>query len=490
MNAVPQSSRRPAISLSDFLQRSPPSPLPARAARRSRVLRFLGGREVWSVFLPALDYAILIVALGTISSLWLHEPAAGFFQLEKFISTNAYVLSILLTIAVARGYGPKEYVRRLGFAAEFVLSTLVGSAIGLFVIYALFPGSLRLSQESRAVLLLGSATFLAPGIGIRIALARVRDAMGVSRPFLVIGEKENGKKFSSNYHRTGLPNPLVFINAPDAELIARDAPPPDTIRDSFEGIILTTPLTTLPPEMREWLLDAHSDDIPVYTLRCFYASVWRQSPVLDMNADWIFEQDFRLAERSYYRIVKRLFDLVFSTLLLAFTLPLLVLTAILIKLDSRGPVLFSQERVGRRQRVFSLLKFRTMQVREESGPLYTAKNDPRITRVGALLRRLRIDELPQLINIWRGDMSLIGPRPEWKVLVDTYEREIPGYHLRHLVSPGITGWAQLNYPYGENVEDTVEKLKFDLYYIQFYSPVLDLEIVLKTIVSIVLLKGR
>jgi exopolysaccharide biosynthesis polyprenyl glycosylphosphotransferase len=489
MSSAPQSPRRTPVSLAEFLG-TPRFSAPSRIIGRHRISRFLSGREVWSVFLPALDYIVLLAALAVISASWLHGSGAEFLQWEKFLSTNAYVLSILVTIAIANGYRPKEYVRRLGFAAEYVLSTVVGSAIGLFVIYALFPGSLRLSQESRAVLLLGAGASLVPGLAVRITLARIRDALGESRPFLVIGKEEDGKNFAWSFQRTGLPNPLVFINTSGADEIILDAPPPNTVRESFEGIILTGPLAALPPATKEWLLDAHTDDIPVYTLRSFYASVWRQSPVLDGNPDWIFEQDFRLAERSYYRIVKRVFDLLSSTTLLVLTLPLLILTAILIKLDSRGPVFFCQERVGRQRRVFNLYKFRTMHIGAEAGPLYTAKNDPRITRVGALLRRLRIDELPQLINIWRGDMSLIGPRPEWKVLVDTYEREIPGYHLRHLVSPGITGWAQLNHPYGESVDDTVEKLKFDLYYIQFYSPVLDLEIVLKTIVSIMLLKGR
>jgi len=131
-----------------------------------------------------------------------------------------------------------------------------------------------------------------------------------------------------------------------------------------------------------------------------------------------------------------------------------------------------------------------MVVGAEAGPAYTCGGDPRVTRVGRILRKLRIDELPQLFNVLSGDMSLIGPRPEWERLVSVYEKEIPFYHLRHLVKPGITGWAQLNFPYGESLKDAMEKLRFDLYYIRFYSPVLDLEIVLKTVLHILSVRGR
>lgn len=488
MNPAPHSTRPLTISLADFLRDADVAAIPRR--RPAQLDRFLGGSQAWSILLPILDYAFLMGALALLTALWLQRPLGEFFQWEKLLSTNAYIAAILVTIVVGSGYHPKQYFRRLGFVAEFVLATVIGSAIGLFVIFALFPGSLRLSQESRAVLLFGSALFLVPGTAIRLLLARIRDVVAESRPFLVIGPSGQDESFTRNYHRTGLSNPLVFVDPADGSVFLGDTPPSDAVRHSFEGIILTVQLTDLPERVQDWLLEVHSENIPVHTLRGFYASMWRQSPVLDGRPDWIFDQDFRLAERSSYRVIKRLFDLVLSTVVLVLTLPILLLTAIAIKLDSPGPILFDQERVGRRQRGFRLYKFRTMHVREEPGAPYTAKRDPRVTRVGRILRRLRVDELPQLINVWLGEMSLIGPRPEWKVLVDIYEKEIPGYHLRHLVSPGITGWAQLNHAYGEGVEDTVEKLKFDLYYIQFYSPVLDLEIVLKTIVSIVLLKGR
>ncbi|HMJ06589.1 MAG TPA: sugar transferase, partial [Chthoniobacterales bacterium] len=158
------------------------------------------------------------------------------------------------------------------------------------------------------------------------------------------------------------------------------------------------------------------------------------------------------------------------------------------------PALFRQTRVGRDNQPFTVLKFRTMFARTdeemEGDDIYTRVNDPRITRSGRWLRKLRLDELPQLWNVLRGEMSLIGPRAEWIRCAERYAQVIPYYHFRHLVKPGITGWAQVNYGYGESDEDAIEKLKYDLYYIRNYSLKLDLMIVLKTVHTVLFGKGR
>jgi lipopolysaccharide/colanic/teichoic acid biosynthesis glycosyltransferase len=169
--------------------------------------------------------------------------------------------------------------------------------------------------------------------------------------------------------------------------------------------------------------------------------------------------------------------------------PLLVLIAAAILLESRGQVIFRQDRVGLRGRIFSIRKFRTMRNTPE-GDIYTRGGDNRVTRLGAFLRKSRLDELPQLWNVLRGEMSLIGPRAEWTRCAEIYEKEIPNYHLRHLVRPGITGWAQVNYPYGENLQDAIEKLRFDLYYIRHFSLLLDWSLMLKTIHVMLFGKGR
>ncbi|MHB8843489.1 MAG: sugar transferase [Nitrospirota bacterium] len=167
-----------------------------------------------------------------------------------------------------------------------------------------------------------------------------------------------------------------------------------------------------------------------------------------------------------------------------------MLIVLLIKLDSAGPVFYSQVRVGRGEETFRVWKLRTM-VRDAdmNNVHWTTDNDSRITRFGKILRKLHVDEVPQLYNVLRGEMSLIGPRPEAVSLVEMYEREIPYYINRHMVSPGLTGWAQINYPYGNSVEDTREKLKYDFYYIKNRSIVLDIVIFLRTIKTVLTGKG-
>jgi lipopolysaccharide/colanic/teichoic acid biosynthesis glycosyltransferase len=175
-----------------------------------------------------------------------------------------------------------------------------------------------------------------------------------------------------------------------------------------------------------------------------------------------------------------------SLLLLAFTLPLLLIVACLIKLDSSGPVLYRQSRVGLHGRLFTLLKFRSMRVdAEAAGPCWATHKDPRITRIGAFIRATRIDEVPQLLNVLAGEMSLVGPRPERAHFAGQLGNIIPRYNERVSVPPGITGWAQINYPYGASVEDARAKLAFDLFYIHNRTLLLDLRILLGTIPVVV-----
>ena len=168
----------------------------------------------------------------------------------------------------------------------------------------------------------------------------------------------------------------------------------------------------------------------------------------------------------------------------------MVIVALAVIIDSGFPVFYRQERIGRGEKRFTLLKFRSMRVREHEDDPYTRDKDDRITRVGRFLRLVRLDELPQILNVLQGDMSLVGPRAEWSRIVADYETKIPSYHLRHLVKPGITGWAQVNYRYGSDLDDAIEKLRYDLYYIKNYSLVLDIEILLKTILKVCSFGGK
>ena len=180
---------------------------------------------------------------------------------------------------------------------------------------------------------------------------------------------------------------------------------------------------------------------------------------------------------------RRAADILLALFLLLFTLPVMALSALAVRLGSPGPVLYRQQRVGLNGRPFTMLKFRSMCVDAEprGAPVWAAQNDPRMTRAGAVLRRFRMDELPQLLNVLRGDMAMIGPRPERPHFVEELAHAIPFYADRHRVKPGITGWAQVNHPYGASVEDARQKLSYDLYYVQNRTLLLDLRIVLATI---------
>lgn len=202
----------------------------------------------------------------------------------------------------------------------------------------------------------------------------------------------------------------------------------------------------------------------------------------------IFSNGFRGV--VVYRGIKRTIDLLASLVGLIVFLPLCLLIALAIKLDSRGPVFYRQERVGQDGRLFSLIKFRSMTAdAEKDGPVWAVVNDQRVTRVGRWLRKLRLDEITQLINVIRGEMSIVGPRPERPFFVRKLERVIPFYAHRHAVKPGITGWAQILYPYGATQEDAQEKLKYDLYYIKHMSPIMDLRIISETVKIVLLGRG-
>jgi len=202
----------------------------------------------------------------------------------------------------------------------------------------------------------------------------------------------------------------------------------------------------------------------------------------------IFSDGFKKTNTT--RMVKRVMDIALAFAGLVVSLPIMAIVASLIKLTSKGPVLFRQQRVGERGRVFILKKFRSMSVdAERDGPVWATTRDPRVTWIGGLIRRTRLDELPQFWNVLAGDMSFVGPRPERPEFVGMLQREIPFYMGRHSVRPGITGWAQVRHRYAASVEDSMEKLQYDLYYIKNLSLLLDLVILLSTLQVVLFSKG-
>jgi sugar transferase (PEP-CTERM system associated) len=226
-----------------------------------------------------------------------------------------------------------------------------------------------------------------------------------------------------------------------------------------------------------------------------YLTFWeRESGQLMLDAldpSWLIYSDgFKLGS-AVNSAIKRLVDLVVSLSFAVLLLPVMLAAAITIRLDSRGPIFYSQERVGRYGRTFMIYKFRSMRMDAEAqgAPQWAAKRDPRITRIGAFLRKTRIDELPQILNVLKGDMSFIGPRPERPFFVESLAQDIPYYAERHRVRPGITGWAQVNYPYGASIDDAREKLSYDFYYIKNYSLLLDVLVLLATVQVVFWPKG-
>jgi sugar transferase (PEP-CTERM system associated) len=238
------------------------------------------------------------------------------------------------------------------------------------------------------------------------------------------------------------------------------------------------------------LLECKVKGIKVVELPTFFEREYRQVMLESLNPSWMVLGDgFR--QSLLGSAAKRAFDLIVSTLLLVLCLPILLVAALFIWLESGLPVLYRQERVGQGGRAFTLYKLRSMRQDAErhGGAQWAAANDDRTTRVGRFLRKSRIDELPQLINVLKGEMSFVGPRPERPVFVDQLIKQIPYYSLRHSVKPGISGWAQVRYAYGGSVDDAVEKLQYDLYYVKNHSLFMDIMILFATVEVVLWGKG-
>jgi sugar transferase (PEP-CTERM system associated) len=240
----------------------------------------------------------------------------------------------------------------------------------------------------------------------------------------------------------------------------------------------------------EDILECRFRGVRVEEWTTFYEKLTGKIFVSTLRPSWLIFSNGTVTTRLT-ETVKRVLDITFSIVGLLLSAPFMVFAVACIKLDSTGPILFRQERVGRHGKVFTLYKFRSMQVDAESltGPIWARVRDPRVTRVGWILRKIRLDETPQMFNVLVGKMSFIGPRPERPIFVSQLKEQIPFYALRSSVKPGITGWAQVKYPYGSTVSDALEKLQYDLYYVKNFSVFLDLIILFNTIRVILFGRG-
>lgn len=246
------------------------------------------------------------------------------------------------------------------------------------------------------------------------------------------------------------------------------------------------------PKLTGKLLQYKLEGLQYYNYLEFYETYENKLPISHLSPKWFLENTgFEIYHNNFNLKAKRLLDLLFAMLIGIFAAPVIILAAIIVKLESKGPIFFIQERIGEGNRKFNIVKFRSMTTdAEKDGPQWASKNDNRVTKFGKIMRATRIDELPQLWNVLRGEMSFVGPRPEREFFIQQLEKEIPYYNLRHTVKPGLTGWAQVMYPYGASVEDAYRKLQYDLYYIKHHSIPFDVKVLLKTVTIVIFGKGR
>jgi sugar transferase (PEP-CTERM system associated) len=322
------------------------------------------------------------------------------------------------------------------------------------------------------------------------ARALVRRRM-LTEECLILGSSDKAERFFKelrSFHpegilpATGTDQPSCLVDYAHIQQLAAHG--------ALNRIVVAEPNLERYPELSSMLLDCKLRGLTIEDAIDSYerlsGKIWAEG----LRPEWvIYSRGF--ARPSTYMMAKRALDILAALVLLTATLPLLALIAVAIKLESAGPALFAQERVGHHGRTFTLYKFRSMRADAEasSGPVWAGEKDNRVTPLGGFLRKCRLDELPQVWNVLRGEMSFVGPRPERPYFVSLLKEHIPFYDLRHYVQPGITGWAQVMYPYGASVEDSYQKLQYDLYYSKHMSLPFDLLILLKTVQVVLMGRG-
>ena len=240
------------------------------------------------------------------------------------------------------------------------------------------------------------------------------------------------------------------------------------------------------------LFELKVNGLKVLSYEIFNEEIQKKIDASKIDEEWLLQSNgFDILNDGMQKNMKRGADLVIASTLMILLSPVALIAAILIKLESKGPIIFKQVRIGENMVPFKVYKFRSMKIHDpQKYSKYAQDNDNRVTKIGNFMRKTRIDELPQLFCILKGTMSFVGPRPEWDILAKEYEKQIPYYNLRHMIKPGLTGWAQVMYPYGENIEDTKRKLEYDLYYLKHQDLILDVLIILKTVKVILFGKGK
>ncbi|MFQ5413492.1 MAG: exopolysaccharide biosynthesis polyprenyl glycosylphosphotransferase [Phycisphaerae bacterium] len=461
------------------------TPPPSVASMCGRGIRLLGRlvsglpTSTWLL----VDLGFLTAALSTAYWMFppLHVVATPHVALWQALAVLAFAL--IIASLVFGLYERETITSRSRIVARMVLTTGAATVIGYAIIYVVMY-----STVSRRAAAAAMAMFLASGVSMRLcacwAIHKVR------RGLLVVGPRSLFESFEEAQLRGLLCEyTLIGYVSTGTATDDRSADPYHfgTIADCSARMqrpgvtdVVVGEHAARDPRVRDGMLPWLQQGLRVTNEATFYEKATGQILVDEITPSWFLFADLKVHcdDRA---TLKRLMDLSASLLGLCLTAPLWPIIALAIKLDDGGPVLYAQKRVGQNGRVFRLYKFRTMRPGAENGKsVWASPDDPRVTRVGRILRRTRLDELPQLYNILLGQMSVVGPRPERPDIVDELREKLPFYAERHLVKPGLTGWAQISFRYGASIEDAKRKLQFDLYYLKHASFELDLMILLRT----------
>jgi len=439
-------------------------------------------QSLFGVYHPTHKLALLIADLLCIAFAFYLATYARLGFAPNFLSLEYIGLNLIIVSCLFLGNGYTSGI--LGSAPKLPLNTL------FIILASVVPSTLYiyLLGPERFTALFGRGVFPFAiivlgflGVASRYVLNSLFRSQRRARQVLVLGSVKARARFDQSISAMLLDMDILHKNE-----LAADIPP-----ENIDAIVITP--DHLPTKVEQQALISYRlAGTPIFSLSDFFESFSFLVPVQEINNDWFIRAEgFTMLHSSVAIRVKRAVDIIVAFTLLVLTTPLLLFTGLLIKLTSHGPVFFSQTRVGIKGKPFTLYKFRTMKIgAENSGAQWASNNDSRVFLFGRFLRKTRIDELPQCWNILRGEMSIVGPRPERPEFTSTLAKEIPYYDLRNVVKPGLTGWAQVRYPYGASTEDALRKLQFDLYYIKNYSLLLDLNILLRTVLVTLRQEGR
>ncbi len=398
----------------------------------------------------------------------------------------SFAASLMLAMIAVGVYGAQA-TQSIRFAAARLIVAISLGVIFLALIFFLVP-ALTFWRSNLFFAMLVAMILL---IGVRILLGKTLGGQAFKRRIVVLGAGPRAQRLKVLAQRPGAGFVVVgYVSMSEANRVIPEAISRDAIYNLADHVVLlnASEVVLALEERRNALplkdlLRIKTTGVHVNEISTFLERETGRVDLDSVNPSWLIFSDGFSSGRMFSSAFKRLFDIGASLLLLVLALPLILIAAIAVKLDSKGPAFYRQRRVGLYNQGFDIVKLRSMRTDAEiaGNAVWAEKNDPRITRIGRIIRMIRVDELPQCWSVLKGEMSFVGPRPERPQFVEDLETQLPYYAERHMVKPGITGWAQINYPYGASIEDSRQKLEYDLYYAKNYSPFLDLLILLQTI---------